>query len=175
MKGRILGIYPHHGKFQVVNIFGYKNRGVPGIDVVGLGHRGRYIKEKFVYLLKEHSAQSKLEHYVLCVDDIFDEALKNGNYRWIELSLFLILYSLIGLIKISNLDQCVSMGKVNVDGILEIPDGNTKIFDSFELSSNVVFIGGNLDNSNNKTTMQIPLTHMLSNMDYLSVRQVILD
>ena len=40
-----LGLYLKGNKPTKINIFGYSNNGLPGIEILGVGNKGRSLKE----------------------------------------------------------------------------------------------------------------------------------
>lgn len=68
MNTRIIAMYPCKGKFCTVEIFGYSTRGLPGLEIVGLGGSGRQLKEKLIYITRLQKVGLPLNRYVLCVE-----------------------------------------------------------------------------------------------------------
>ena len=112
-----LGLYLKQGKLLKVNIFGYSNNGLPGIEILGLGSKGRPLKEKFIYLFRRQSRAIPLKRYVLVIEGL--ESVKKllwEDFRWLELPIYLLLCSLCKFIPIKKLDNCLTVGKVDIDG-----------------------------------------------------------
>ena len=112
-----LGLYLKQGKLLKVNIFGYSNNGLPGIEILGLGSKGRPLKEKFIYLFRRQSRAIPLKRYVLVIEGL--ESVKKllwEDFRWLELPIYLLLCSLCKFIPIKKLDNCLTIGKIDIDG-----------------------------------------------------------
>lgn len=114
MATRIQGVYPAGDKFKVVDIFGYATRGLPGIEIVGLGRYGRPIKEKFVYLSRLQQLKIPPRRYLICAE--LKDSGQSDNIKWLELPLLMMFWSLADQLPIRNLDDCFCAGKVSVGG-----------------------------------------------------------
>ncbi|MBL6990900.1 MAG: hypothetical protein ISR65_14035 [Bacteriovoracaceae bacterium] len=127
MNDRIKAIYPCLNDFKVVDIFGYSSKGIPGIEIIGLGSIGKTIKEKFVYLSRMQKVKLHCKRYVLCVElgDNKKELLKE-DLHWLELPLLILLWSLSGHLPIHKLEDCFSSGRVSVNGNIIHMDLNHK-------------------------------------------------
>lgn len=131
MSIRTKSFYPHTGHMHVVDLFGYATKGIPGIEIVGLGKYSRTLKEKFIYLTKQKELKLPLKRYVLCVEgNLEGKKFIDEEYRYLELPLLLILWSLSGHLQLEKLDDCFSCGKVSVEGEVKTLDLNN---DDFEL------------------------------------------
>ena len=117
MNMRTKSLYPYAGQFHPVDIFGYSSNGVPGIEIVGLGKHSRSMKEKFIYLSRERKLRFPLKRFVLCVEgDIEGKKFKEEEYRYLELPLLLMLWSLTGHLPLEHLEDCFASGKISVEG-----------------------------------------------------------
>lgn len=117
MNIRTKSIYPHGGILNSVDLFGYVSHGVPGLEIVGLGKHGRGIKEKFIYLSREYKLKLPKRRFVICVEgEIEGKKFKNEEYRYLELPMLLILWTLSGHLPFKTLEDCFSSGKVSLNG-----------------------------------------------------------
>lgn len=117
MNMRTKSIYPFGGLHCPVDIFGYSSHGVPGIEIVGMGKYSRAMKEKFVYLSREKKLKFPQRRFVLCVEgELESKKFKDEEYRYLELPLLLMLWSLTGHLPLENLDDCFAAGKISVEG-----------------------------------------------------------
>lgn len=117
MNMRTKSIYPFGGQHCPVDIFGYSSHGVPGIEIVGMGKYSRAMKEKFVYLSREKKLKFPQRRFVLCVEgELESKKFKEEEYRYLELPLLLMLWSLTGHLPLENLDDCFAAGKISVEG-----------------------------------------------------------
>lgn len=133
MNMRTKSLYPYAGDFCSVDIFGYSTKGIPGIEIVGLGKYARGVKEKFIYLSRERKLKFPLRRFVLCVEgEIEGKKFKDEEYRYLELPLLLMLWSLTGHLPLQNLEDCFSSGKISIKGeVLPLP---LKIYEQSSLS-----------------------------------------
>jgi hypothetical protein len=127
----IHGLYPSNKELQIIDIFSYTTRGIPGLEINGIGSKSRTIKEKFIYLSKCLGLKIPPKRYVLTIDD--NQLIKNekniDNLKWLELPLILSFWKLAGNIKIQNLNDCICAGQVGISakiitGILRKDDMN---------------------------------------------------
>jgi hypothetical protein len=117
---RMSSRYPFQGQTETADLFGYSTKGIPGIEIVGLGKYNRQTKEKFVYLLKERNIKLPLLRYVLCIEAEFEKKkFSNEEYRFLELPLFLMLLKLSDLIPIYDLTDCLASAKIHINGEIE--------------------------------------------------------
>ena len=117
MNMRTKSLYPYAGVYCPVDIFGYSSNGIPGIEIVGIGKYSRSMKEKFIYLSRERKLRFPLKRFVLCVEgEVEGKKFKEEEYRYLELPLLLMLWSLTGHLPLENLDDCFASGKISVEG-----------------------------------------------------------
>lgn len=117
MNMRTKSLYPYAGQYCPVDIFGYASNGIPGIEIVGLGKYSRSMKEKFIYLSRERKLRFPLKRFVLCIEgEVEGKKFKEEEYRYLELPLLIMLWSLTGHLPLGNLDDCFASGKISVEG-----------------------------------------------------------
>ncbi len=117
MNMRTKSLYPYAGQYCPVDIFGYASNGIPGIEIVGLGKYTRGVKEKFIYLSRERKLKFPMKRFVLCIEgEIEGKKFKEEEYRYLELPLLLMLWSLTGNLPLGNLEDCFAAGKISVEG-----------------------------------------------------------
>lgn len=103
------------------SVFGYTTKGVPGLEIFGLGKYGKTIKEKFTFLTKNRGLKIGLYRYVVGVDlNQWQKDLTWDEIKWIELPMLLIYWQLAEVLPISRLDNCLTSGAVDVSGRIEI-------------------------------------------------------
>ncbi|MBP9681314.1 MAG: hypothetical protein KBD76_07910 [Bacteriovorax sp.] len=139
MNMRTKSVYPYAGQYCPVDIFGYASNGIPGIEIVGVGKYARTMKEKFIYLSREKSLKFPLKRFVLCVEgELEGKKFKEEEYRYLELPLLVMLWSLTGHLPLQQLEDCFASGKVSVEGevtALHLSEGEQKqLVDIFKLS-----------------------------------------
>lgn len=138
MNMRTKSLYPYAGQYCPVDIFGYASNGIPGIEIVGLGKYTRGVKEKFIYLSRERKLKFPLKRFVLCIEgEVEGKKFKEEEYRYLELPLLIMLWSLTGHLPLGNLDDCFSSGKISVEGdvmpLVLLPKEQEQLGDMFNL------------------------------------------
>jgi hypothetical protein len=137
-------LVPNGNSSYVMEIFGYSTKGIPGLEIVGLGNKGKSIKEKFVYLNKKLGVKLPPRRFVLCVEDSVISSSKDDLYRWLELPFLIMYWSMAMVLPIQNLDNCLcggmitARGKINMGQLSSIPsvelephlDGGLKLITS---------------------------------------------
>lgn len=117
MNMRTKSLYPYAGQYCPVDIFGYASNGIPGIEIVGVGKYARSMKEKFIYLSREKKLKFPLKRFVLCVEgELEGKKFKEEEYRYLELPLLMMLWSLTGHLPLQQLEDCFASGKISVEG-----------------------------------------------------------
>lgn len=110
-----------------VHVFGYATKGLPGLEIVGLGKYSRNIKEKLIYLTRLEEVVLPKRRYVLCVEqDEEVKGLREDHIRWLELPLLILYWTLAQTLQIHQLRNCFCAGKVRLDGSLapqKFPEG----------------------------------------------------
>ena len=118
METRITGIFPRAGKIKGVDIFGYTTKGIPGIDVVGMGSLSKKLKEKIIYLSKMAQLKIPLRKYTICVDEMGGKELTLEERVWLELPVLILFLSISKQIPIKKLEDCLCSGRIFVTGSL---------------------------------------------------------
>jgi hypothetical protein len=117
MNMRTKSLYPYAGQYCPVDIFGYASNGIPGIEIVGVGRHARSMKEKFIYISRQKKIKIPNKRFVLCIEgDIEGKKFKDEEYRYLELPLLMMLWSLTGHLPFQGLDDCFASGKISVEG-----------------------------------------------------------
>lgn len=121
---RLKALYPGHDKLGELEIFGYCSKGMPGVEIVGLGTLGRSIKEKLIFLSRQFGIKIPLKRYVLCIDLPLELKKEKSfeNCRWLELPILILFWTLSGKLELENLDDCIAIGKVQVNGTIICPE-----------------------------------------------------
>lgn len=127
MQQSLKSFIPFEQKYVGVQVFGYATKGLPGLEVVGLGRYSRNIKEKLIYLTRQEGMVLPKRRYVLCVEqDEEVRGIKDDHLRWLELPLLLLYWTLAEGLSIHQLKNCFCAGKVRLDGSLapqRFPEG----------------------------------------------------
>ncbi|MCK5884095.1 MAG: hypothetical protein KAG61_10415 [Bacteriovoracaceae bacterium] len=117
METRIQGVFPYNDRYQVVDIFGYSTKGLPGIEILGMGKLGRGIKEKFIFLSRSLRLSIPHRRYVICVE--LDEKFNSkgeSDIQYLELPLLILFWTMAEQLPIRKLDDCFCSGKISVNG-----------------------------------------------------------
>ncbi|MDD0854253.1 hypothetical protein HBN50_14160 [Halobacteriovorax sp. GB3] len=116
MQACLKSIVPSFGKRNVIDLFGYTTKGIPGVDIIGLGKRGKVLKEKNNFITRSMQIQIPMRRYVLCFDDERLLELGNEEFKLLELPVLILFWSLAGVVPIKNLEDCICSGKFDVRG-----------------------------------------------------------
>ncbi len=121
---RLTALYPANQKLEGLEVYGYCSKGLPGLEIVGLGTLGRSIKEKLIFLSRQFGIKIPLKRYVLCIDlpPILKKEKGADDCRWLELPLLILFWTLSGVLELESLEDCVAMGKVQVNGTVLCPE-----------------------------------------------------
>jgi len=105
-----------------VDVYGYATRSIPGIDIVGLGSRGKLIREKINFITNQYKIKRReAKRYVISVEcEVGEDKLKN-LYSDLEFPILILYWSMASIISLKNLDKCWSTGSVNVDFEIKCP------------------------------------------------------
>jgi hypothetical protein len=111
-----------HGS-KVITIFGYSTKGVPGLEVIGMGKLAKNIKEKCIYLTRIRRLSTPLRRFVICVDlNDLDDKIGWQHLKWLEFPILLAYWHMAGLIPVNKLEDCLTAGHVNAKGeVVHLP------------------------------------------------------
>jgi len=126
MYTRIKAVIEKPGGLRAVEVFGYTTKGIPGLQVIGLGSSANAIKEKFLYLSKVHNLKIPAKKYVICVEDKGGGEFKLDEKKWLELPCLILFWSLADQLPIKKLEDCFCGGKVSSCGQIESLSLNEK-------------------------------------------------
>lgn len=121
---RLTALYPGNKSIGEMEVYGYCSKGLPGLEIVGLGTLGRSIKEKLIFFSRQFGIKIPLKRYVLCID-LPIELKKDkaaDDCRWLELPILILFWTLSGSLGLDNLDDCVAIGKIQVNGTILYPE-----------------------------------------------------
>jgi hypothetical protein len=105
---------------ELVTLFGYSSKSIPGLEINGIGKYGKGMKEKIIFLTKKYQIKTPLARIVLNVE-IPDEwgELSSVNVRWLEYPFMLLYWNLAGALPIRRMDECFALGAIRAEGIIE--------------------------------------------------------
>lgn len=117
METQILSFYPTPVGTRFITLFGYSSKGVPGLEINGLGKYGKNLKEKIIYLNRIRKIKTPIRRIVISLDaNELDPNAGAAQLRWLELPALLVFWHLIGAIKVASLEDCICSGEVKVGG-----------------------------------------------------------
>ncbi len=119
MQSQLYSFYHTKKGPELVTLFGYATKSLPGIEINGLGKYGKAIKEKIIYITRTRGMQIPLKRFVLCVeleDDWGD--MESGIIKNLEFPLLVMYWHLAGLLPLSRIDNCVAAGSLTPEGKL---------------------------------------------------------
>jgi hypothetical protein len=106
--------------YKLCSIFGYTSNGLPGLEIVGKGPTYRVLKEKIIYITKERKLKIPLKRFVISLNVEEDFPLKTTHQ--LELPVLILYWSLAGILNIQNLFSCLSLGRLDCSGSIELPN-----------------------------------------------------
>lgn len=127
-------------------LFAYSSKSLPAIEIIGMGKRGKIIKEKIIYWLKTRNIRLPSKRYVLCLETFqrlnFDD---EESVRWLELPSLILLLVLGDLIQLLQVDRCFCAGHLGLKGNYYLPnsDLNLDAVDAQCSPQNLLFISRN--------------------------------
>lgn len=117
METRIQAFYPSPSGMKFITIFGYSTKGVPGLEINGMGKFGKNLKEKIVYLNRIRKIRMPVRRIVISLDvNDLDPAASSRQLKWLELPALLTFWHLIGVVQAATLQDCLCSGEVKVNG-----------------------------------------------------------
>ncbi|MBD66365.1 MAG: hypothetical protein CME62_14235 [Halobacteriovoraceae bacterium] len=116
METQINTFIPLAGQNKIVSIFGYSSRAMPSLEINGIGHLAKNLKEKIIYLTRTRKLQVPQKRFVICVDAIELAASKQTELKWLEFPILLCFWHLSGILPIHKLDDCLTSGTVSCQG-----------------------------------------------------------
>lgn len=116
---RINAFIPYNGRWKVISIFGYTTKGIPGIEIKGMGKEGLFLKEKLIYLTRLNKIKMPLNRFVICIDLHKVNKVSPDESRWLELPLLILFWHMIGVLPIGKLDDCFVAGTVSSSGTVK--------------------------------------------------------
>jgi hypothetical protein len=119
MYTRIKAVIEKPGGPKAVEVFGYATKGIPGLQVIGMGSSANAIKEKFLYLSKVHELKIPARKYIICIEEKDRGEFKNNERQWLELPCLILFWSLANQLPIKKLEDCFCGGKVSSCGQVE--------------------------------------------------------
>lgn len=102
--------------FKFVTIFGYSSKGVPSLEINGVGKLSKNIREKLIYLTRTRKLRIPLRRFVICVDKNEIGQLSEEHLKHLEFPILLVYWYLAGILPIKKLENCFSSGWIKANG-----------------------------------------------------------
>lgn len=132
---------------SLCQLFGYSSKSLPQIEIVGLGKRGKILKEKIVYWLKNRNIRLASRRYVICLETFerlnFDD---QESVLWLELPVMLLLLVLSDIVVLHEVDKCFCVGFLDLKGKICYPNEDhnySQVLNNLKCESNSVVLIGN--------------------------------
>lgn len=107
--------YPVERSLHPLAIYGHTTHGIPGLEISGLGSKGRLIKEKLIFITKKCQFRVPMKRYILCVD--VDRLPREvGDLSWCELPLLVLYWSLAGMMARFDPNDAMLAGQITPHG-----------------------------------------------------------
>jgi hypothetical protein len=121
MESSIAGIFLKNNRPTMVNIFGYKSKGYPGINLVGPNYYIKSLREKLIYITKSRHIPIPLGRYMICIDLSLKE-LKSSqdlDLGFLDFPILLLFWKLIEVLKIMDLKGCLASAQITSYGCVQ--------------------------------------------------------
>lgn len=120
MEIRMHGIYTIGQQKNVIDLFAYSGKGLPGIEIKGPKKGLEQLKEKFIYISRNRNLKIPMKKYTLCVEGkAHNDTGKGAQYSLLELPLLILFWNMCEFISIHNLHNCLSGGFVSINGRIQ--------------------------------------------------------
>ena len=119
MQTQLYSFYQTKKGPELVTLFGYATKSLPGIEINGLGKYGKAIKEKIIFITRSRGIQIPLKRFVLCVE-VEDEwgEMESSVIKNLEFPLLVMYWHLAGALPLSRIDNCAAIGSLTPEGTL---------------------------------------------------------
>ena len=108
---------------QGCHLFAYSSKALPSLEIIGMGRRGKMLKEKIIYWLKRKNVRLLPLKYVVCLEhDLLPTTDDEDNFRWLELPSLLLVLQLAEQLQLSSPHRCFCAGKLALNGEWIFPE-----------------------------------------------------
>ena len=121
MQASLISFLPVSGEFLPVQIYGYATKGLPGLEIVGPAQIARGLKQKLIFFTKKENVKTQPLRYVICLELDGKRVKDDEIFRWLELPSLVLYWTLAQILPITQMDRCLCLGKINFNGVLEVP------------------------------------------------------
>lgn len=171
MQSEIKSIINSNDGAKLITLFGYSSSGVPGVEILGLGSKGRLLKEKIIYLSKIKKLKIPPKRYVISVD-ILDLENNITSLKYMEFSILLLFWHLAGVIPIKTLDDCICCGEVRVSGEILLPLIHYEIINDLARKYKKLYEYKIITEENDNELLQISPSMLLEGISGLEFKKI---
>lgn len=133
MNVKLYGLLSFRNSYCLPTLYGYTTKGLPGIEIIGLGSMGRVLKEKIIFITRELGKKYPMRRYVLSIEGL-EEFNKNEQkeLKNLELGFLILFWKLADIVSISGLEKSLCSGQINVHQELITPAITNDIWDEID-------------------------------------------
>ncbi len=106
----------YNNKLNFFKLFAYSSRGIPGLEINGLGSQGKLIREKIIYISKIKKLKIPNRKFMICLDQENISSLISTDIYLFELPISILFFSLSGIIKMHNFNNLFASGYFDTNG-----------------------------------------------------------
>lgn len=147
METQIKAFFQTPQGIKFVTLFGYASKGVPSLEINGVGKLSKNIKEKIIFLTRTRKLKIPLRRFVVCVDINELNQIGEQYLKSLEFPILLLYWYLCGLVPIRDLNDCLTSGWIKANGEIfqtEVPSNfqrSYKDYFNFEERRELKLIG----------------------------------
>jgi hypothetical protein len=171
MQSEVKTIISTRNGAKVITLFGYSSSGVPGLEILGLGVKGRILKEKLIYLSKIKRLKIPPKRYVISVD-LLDLDNNIHSLKNMEFAILILFWHLAQIIPIGRLNDCICCGEVRVSGEVLVPLIPQTIINELRDSLRDIDDYKIISEENHCDLLQISPSMLLSEISNLSFKNI---
>jgi hypothetical protein len=172
MNDSIKSFFISKGRVLAVDIFGYASKGIPGLEIIGLGNISKNIKEKLIFLTRSNQLKLPLKRFVIGIEPIgnFPKEKMREEIKFLELPILILFWRLAKILPISCLNKCMCSGYVGVPSELRPLELNSIISELMEKDE--TWIGVPMSSDNHKKINIINIRFLFERINKLNISQV---
>lgn len=134
MNDSIKSFYIYKRRVFPVSIFGYVSKGLPGVELFGLGSLSKGIKEKLIFLTRSNQLKLPLKRFVIGIETTENHPREKirEEVKFLELPILILFWRLAKILPISSLKQCLTSGYIGIPGELRPLELNKVVYERME-------------------------------------------
>jgi hypothetical protein len=171
MQSEIKSIFRSKDGAKLITLFGYASGGVIGLEILGLGNKGRLLKEKINYLTKIRKIKIPPKRYVISVENI-EMNTNNCEIKYMEFPILILFWQLAGILNINQLEECLCLGEIKVNGEIIQPNIYDETLLSLKLRHFDLGQMKIITEENETSLLQIASSLLLSNIPNLNYKTI---